>query len=273
MTFGRFSAGERQDRHGLPARSQVEGGDEGAEEADLVGGLVGAGAAQPGRAVGGDRDERVRRRGRPRAPPGAGWRPPCPTCRSPPPATRPWSARGRGTRPSARRSGCAAGPAPAAAASYAANASGALREPGASTTSRTPASTSAGDHGAGEVGRGGHGRPILPHGAHGGQPLPPTRRPGRARPRAASSAASSTAGTAHRQHPVDRQQRVDGHVVGEQLHGRQPAGVVSSGRAAARATPGRDARPRSPARTRRRPAARCPRRSAGRPARRRAAAP
>ena len=82
------------------------------EDPDLVGGLVGVGAAQPERPVGGDDHQRHARRGGPRAPPGAGSRPRCRTCTSPRPASRPWSARAPGSRRSARRSGCAAGAGP-----------------------------------------------------------------------------------------------------------------------------------------------------------------
>ena len=71
-----------------------------------------------------------RRRAPPRARPGAGWRRRCRTCTSPPRARRPWSARARGSRRCARRSRVCSRSSPASAASYAANASGALREPG-----------------------------------------------------------------------------------------------------------------------------------------------
>ncbi len=50
----------------------------------------------------------VRRHGPPRGRPGAGWRPPYRTCRSPPQARRSWPVRARGSRRCVRRSGCAA---------------------------------------------------------------------------------------------------------------------------------------------------------------------
>ena len=127
---------------------------------------------------------------------------------------------------------------PAAAASYAAKASGALRDPGAEHDLADPARDQRGDDRAGQLGGGV---------AHDGRSCRTARTAAsRAAQRAARSAgaasrasdSSSTTGRTTRQHPVDRQQRVDDDVVGEQLHGRQPAGV-----AAARAAP-RPARPR-----------------------------
>ena len=109
---------------------------------------------------------------------------------------------------------------PAAAASYAAKLSGALRDPGATTTSRDARLDQRRDDGAGGVG-----------GAH-------ERRSCRS-PRTSASRASQCAtrsGDAlhqrlvhdrqpHGQGTVDREQRL-GHDVGlEQLHGREPAGV------------------------------------------------
>ena len=48
-------------------------------------------------------------------------------------------------------------------------------------------------------------------------------------------------GPADGQHTVDRQQRLGGHVVGEQLHGGQPAGVGQLGQRGRQGHPGRDA--------------------------------
>ena len=186
-----------------------------AEDADLVGGLVGAGAAQPGGPVGGDGDQRARRRGRPRARPGAGWPRPCPEvhttaaaprCRASPRARKPADALvDPGVQPQQRRP---------RRRRRAANASGALREPGATTTSRTPRRAAAPARPPrASVRRGVRRRahPAAGRAGHGarhrlGQPVLPVRAPGRGGGEPVQRGRVRTAGRTGSA-PVHRQQR------------------------------------------------------------------
>ena len=196
-----------------------------AEDPRLVGGLVGAGAAEPGRPVGGDdqqrqagvrglEDGRVQVGHRGAA--GGDHR-----HRS----RDAWRGRARGSRPSARRSGCAAEP-PGRAASRRERRA-ARPGPGASTTSADAARTSASTTARRSGGRAVRGRSCRTRDL--GQPRRSrqcaARSPGA---RIRSSGAASTPGAYDGQHAVDRQQRVGGDVAGEQLHGRQPAGVAAA---------------------------------------------
>ena len=103
------SGSQAASRASVGGLGQVDEAGRVAEQPDLVGRLVGAGAAEPGGAVGGERRRGVRRHGPPRGPPDAGWPPRYPRWSPPPPAgASPWPGRARGTRPCARRSACAA---------------------------------------------------------------------------------------------------------------------------------------------------------------------
>ena len=213
-----------------------------AEDPDLLGGLVRARAAQLVRAVGGEQRRAAARCGAPRGPRGAGWPTAVPGRRDDGHGTRRRRARRRRARtpcasPSARnaasrsstrtcrrsagaRRGRSSSGARASASAYA---SGALRDPGASTTSCTPSAASActstraaATAGPRSPGPGCVVTPAIMPGPGRGRDRATCAEPhgGNARASASSAAAAADAaprsglGPADLERPVDRQQRV-----------------------------------------------------------------
>ena len=188
------------------AVDDVERRREGPEDADLVGGLVGAGAPQPRRTVGRhdhQRDPGVRGLDHGRA---AGWRRRCRTCRRRPPARPPTLARPSARKPAVRSSirVCRRMPPGLRQRRTAAKDSGALRDPGASTTSRTPRAAQRRHDGPGELGRGVHEGRSCPTSASRACQWA-TRSAGARQP---GQCGLVDLGPPDRQHPVDGEQRV-----------------------------------------------------------------
>src|SRR6266699_1236540 len=112
---------------------------------------------------------------------------------------------------------------PASARRWNSIASGALRDPGATTTSRIPHRTSSSASAAASAVAGFTGSPEELRG--GQRPLAPRLRvtfPG-------SEPLNINLDPPHRQHPARRDERVGGHVAGEQAHRREAAVVVERG--------------------------------------------
>ena len=186
-----------------------------------------------------------RRRAPPPAPPGAGSPPPCRTW-SPPATGRPDAFASPSARNPADRSSmrtCSRSR-PAASAACSANASGAEREPGASTASRTPHRTSSSTSTRRQRGRRVHARRPRPAGSW--QRRSRSSRPGPRGPRGAASAASRSGSGADRAAPASRPP--SGSRAAAAVDVARPSSPTvaspqaygSSGSAAASASPGGD---------------------------------